>query len=157
MVKTSKALIIARRSEHLTWSDVGPCGAQLWTAVLDVVILWDPSSALVPLDMKHNWVDKSSILLYEELPHLLSLRGSCLKKVWKMCAHLGYSSQTFCLQFFFWQCGEIFFPRLMLMQRNLRISLFSFVLGLICDHLFSPSWKITRNRSSEQWCLLLTF
>ena len=79
--KTSKALIIAWRSSGHVWGNVGLCGAQLWTAVYKVHgHSLGPSSALVPLDIKRNWVDKSSTLLYEELQHLLSFWGSCWKK-----------------------------------------------------------------------------
>ena len=154
--KTSKALIIAWRSDGLVCSYVGLCWAQLWTAVYAVHgHSLRPSSALVPLDIERNWVDKSSTLLYEESLHLLSFCGSCWKKSEKCVLALATVHRYFVCNSF--DNVERFFFNSCWCKENLRISLLFFSPQFNLWSSLPPSWKVTRNLSSEQWCLLLTF
>ena len=126
--KTSKALIISRRSGGHVWGNVGLCGTQLWTVAYEVRgHSLGPSSALVPLDIKHNWVDKSSTLLYEELLHLLSFWGSCWKKPEKCVLALATVHRYFVSNSSFDNVGRFFFFNSCWCKENLRISRFFLV------------------------------
>lgn len=158
LFRIPEALTIAQRRDCLIWAmlDHAVLRSELH-CMSHVVTPWDPSSALVPLDIKCNWVDKSSLLLYDELPHFLSFLGSCWEKSEK-CALALAVVQTFCLQFFVWQRGDNFVVvLLMLMQREFEGLSFFFCPQFNLWSSFHPFWRLTRDRSFEQGCLLLTF
>lgn len=82
-----------------------------------------PSSALVALDIKYNWVDKSSMLPYEYLLHLLSFWRGCGRKknLTNECSpwlqFIDILSPVILLTMWW----EIFFLQFMLMQREFEI------------------------------------
>lgn len=132
--KTSKALIVARWV-GTSYLELGQTmQSPLWAAGQCMVTLWDPSSALVLLDTRSNWVDKSSIPLHRESPHLLSFLGSSWKKseihvltLATFCRHVVSNSYL--------DNVERFFLYSHINADRMWGSLFPFVLGLICDHL----------------------
>lgn len=145
-----------KRMSNLSYA--GPCSAQLWTAMSYVVTFWDPSSALVLLDIKRNWVDKSSLLLYDELLHFLSFHETCWESLKNVCSPwLQFTDILSPILLTTWIYIYIIFFQLMLMQREFEGLSFFFCPQFNLWSSSPPFWKITRNWSSEQWCLLLTF
>lgn len=98
-----------------------------------------PSSALVALDIKYNWVDKSSMLPYEYLLHLLSFwRGwGTKKKSDKWVLSLATVHRHFVSSYSFDNVvRDFFFSSSCWCKENLRFCPLLFALGLICNHHF---------------------